>query len=348
MGEELLKARHLVLSEISDSGAKVLASEARPNSLNVRYSACERRVARSEYVMTHPPSNGSSVLVENSPDMFAKRRSAWLEIRDAGEAWLTPDIWVVPGTNPLATPGPPLAGQPNYVWARIRHREGIAVSGARVNFYVSPPHTYPRPSTAKSIGAAYVNTAQGEVREVLCLTTWTPPLLVDGHCCLIATVSHASAPLLYPGADDFHVRNDPQVAQRNVDPVLLPDPAGPIPYVSLPIFVGGRPSDSPGAPVEVEASADETPLSEELLNSLRIRGGAARAPSVEFGLGLSRECDPQQLGHRKLKLALRSGETIPVYLRAKAREAFSGYQSVSVRHKVSGLVVGGYTFVMMV
>ena len=55
-----------------------------------------------------------------------------LLIRD-GEPhwWNSPDIWVVPGNDPNGPPGQPVAGEPAFIWGRIKNdgeQAGFAVT----------------------------------------------------------------------------------------------------------------------------------------------------------------------------------------------------------------------------
>lgn len=58
-----------------------------------------------------------------------------LEIRDGDPWWLSPDVWVVPGIDPLGAPGMPIAGMPAYIWARVRNLGDTDVANAEVRYY---------------------------------------------------------------------------------------------------------------------------------------------------------------------------------------------------------------------
>lgn len=273
---------------------------------------------------------------------------AALEIRTGGGAkWLGPDIWVVPGSDPLASPNRPIAGLPNYVWARVWHRRGIAVQGAQVRFYVSPPHTAPRRSTVKHVGTSVVDLEPGEHYEILCLTHWEPPLLIGGHCCIVAEVDHPDAPLRYPSTDEFHVGEDPQVAQRNVNPAFLPEVTSDVPYASLPIFVATRPSDPPHSQVRIRTQIRDQSLSEELLVSLGVSEPRASASALEFGLGSAPTCSPNDLGPNTLDVQMDPSDSMVLYLRARALKSKAGYSPVDIIETVAGVVVGGYTYILI-
>src|SRR6218665_2877518 len=146
--------------------------------------------------------------------------SAQLEIRDGTPWWLSPDLWVVPGDDPSGAAGSPIAGQNNYLWARVRNTGDRAVSMARVDFFWSNPATgvlrstsqqigsplpHPPPpgqqkltslsptpargvlrSTSQQIGSSFTDLAPGETKEVLCVSPWVPVIVNGGHECVVA------------------------------------------------------------------------------------------------------------------------------------------------------------------
>ncbi len=143
-----------------------------------------------------------------------------LEIRD-GEThwWLSPDILTVPGDDPdMSNAGFPVAGQPCFVYARVKNHNTYAVVNARVNFYWANPAIGFTRVSANPIGTAFVSLDESEDDWVLCLIPWAVEFVNDGHVCLLAEAIEAGAPL--PG-DDFRVIADPRVAQRNIDLVQV-------------------------------------------------------------------------------------------------------------------------------
>jgi hypothetical protein len=137
---------------------------------------------------------------------------------DDGNPWyLSPDIWVVPGTDPNAAPGIPVADQASYVWAYVHNRGKYAVNNATVHYYWADPSTIITRNTATLIGTSYVSLAAGQSAKVLCLTPWIPRLVNGGHECLLAEAFSAEDPLLPHTPDDpFDPPSDRHVAQRNL------------------------------------------------------------------------------------------------------------------------------------
>lgn len=150
--------------------------------------------------------------------------SVQLEIDDGNPWWyLSPDIWVVPGTDPNGPPGVPAAGQASYVWARVHNRGTDPVNSATVLYWWADPSTTISPNTAHLIGTSYVSLGAGQTAEVLCLTAWTPAWVNGGHECLIAQ-AFASQDPLSPHTPDtpFDPPNDRHTAQRNLTLLAAP------------------------------------------------------------------------------------------------------------------------------
>ncbi len=144
--------------------------------------------------------------------------SVILEIRDGDPWWASPDVRVVPGDDPDGPAGPPIAGSPAYVWARVSNTGETSVSDATVRFYWANPSIGFDRTTATPIGTAFVTLAPGESEEVLCLTPWVPVFVNEGHECLLAEAFHPSLDPL-PATPAFNVPTDRHVAQLNVSVV---------------------------------------------------------------------------------------------------------------------------------
>lgn len=138
-----------------------------------------------------------------------------LEIRDGDPWWLSPDIWVVPGSDPLGTPGIPIAGGTAYVWARVRNNGNTAVTNAEVRYYWADPSAGFDRNTANLIGSAFVSLDAGEVSEVLLLAPWVPDFVNNGHECVLAEAFHPFLDAL-SSSPAFNVPTDRHVAQRNL------------------------------------------------------------------------------------------------------------------------------------
>ena len=142
-----------------------------------------------------------------------------LEIRDGNPWWLSPDIWVVPGSDPEGAPGQPIAGTPAYLWARVRNNGSSSVTNAQVNFYWADPSAGFDRTTAHPIGTSFVSLDPGQSSDVLCLQPWVPEYVNGGHECVLAEAFHnPSDPL--PATPVFNVPGDRHVAQRNLSVVL--------------------------------------------------------------------------------------------------------------------------------
>jgi len=135
---------------------------------------------------------------------------------DDGNPWyLSPDIWVVPGADPLAAPGQPTEDEPAYVWGRVHNRGTFDVSDATVRFYWADPSTLVTRASANLIGTSSAALAAGETKDVLCLTQWLPQFVNEGHECLIAEAFAPADPLPpHAPTDPFNVPTDRHVAQR--------------------------------------------------------------------------------------------------------------------------------------
>lgn len=142
-----------------------------------------------------------------------------LEIRDGDPWWLSPDLWVVPGTNPEGPPGIPVVGEPAYLWARVRNNGTTSVVNAQVRFYWADPSTAFDRNTAHELGISNVSLDTGESSEVLLLVPWIPEFVNGGHECILAEAFHTSADPL-PVSPAFDVPTDRHVAQRNLSVVV--------------------------------------------------------------------------------------------------------------------------------
>jgi hypothetical protein len=121
---------------------------------------------------------------------------ARVEIRDGvSHWWHSPDIWVVPGSDPNGPPGQPIAGQFNYLSGRVRNTGNAAVSGVNVKFYWSNPAMGVLRSNSTLVGNAFVDLNPGESKDVLCIVPWVPEIFNDGHECVVAEAIDPNDPL---------------------------------------------------------------------------------------------------------------------------------------------------------
>lgn len=139
-----------------------------------------------------------------------------LVIHDGDPWYLSPDIWVVPGSDPLGEIGLPTVDKPAFIWARVHNEGTTPVSSARVNYYWADPSMVLTPATATLIGSSFVSLTQEEAKEVLCLVPWTPVWVNDGHECLIVEAYHPDDPISRGPNESFNPGVDRHVAQRNI------------------------------------------------------------------------------------------------------------------------------------
>ncbi len=63
-----------------------------------------------------------------------------LVIRDGSpDWWESPDIWVVPGTDPNGPPGIPVSGKSAYLWAMVTNQGDVDALQVQVDFWVANP-----------------------------------------------------------------------------------------------------------------------------------------------------------------------------------------------------------------
>ncbi len=137
-----------------------------------------------------------------------------LTIEDGNPWYLSPNIWTVPGSDPLGPEGLPVAGHPCYLWARVRNIGDVRAENATVRFYWANPSVGVTRDTATLVGTAFVTVDPGATGDVLCLTPWVPAWVNQGHECVLAETFHPLDPL--PTTVNFAVPSDRHVAQRNL------------------------------------------------------------------------------------------------------------------------------------
>lgn len=245
--------------------------------------------------------------------------SAVLEVRDgAPDWWNSPDIWVVPGANPNGAPGQPVAGQPAFIWARVRNSGDVRVEQAQVRFWWANPAAGVLRSNATSIGASSVSLNPGEVKEVLCVVPWMPIIVNDGHECLVAEILHAADPLPNPLPDPFDPPVHRQVAQRNLTVLVARR------VRSLAIEIAAPPRQAQAVKVTLERSE---PLDPELLKQAGF-ANLRPAPDQQLRAGLTLEpgCpDPERDRLQDvLELKLAAGTAQAVHLHVWPLEAEPG------------------------
>lgn len=152
---------------------------------------------------------------------LGKRYAPWLIVRanytDMGfrplpantPFWNSPDIWVE-STDPY---GNAVAGEPNFVHARVSNIGRAPAYPTRVQFYWGDPSIGLNGSNMHLIGTEWVYIDQMSSLDVRCRTPWVPVMVNGGHECLIV---NTSAPMLDPITSPYHSWLDRHVGQRNM------------------------------------------------------------------------------------------------------------------------------------
>lgn len=138
-----------------------------------------------------------------------------LVIHDGDPWYLSPDVWVVPGDDPHASPGQPVAGGKAHLWARVRNDGDVEAPDAFVRYYWANPAVGVTRSTANFLASARVTLEPSQQSDVLCPVPWHVQYLNGGHLCVLAEAFHPALDPL-PRQDEFDVAEDRHVAQRNL------------------------------------------------------------------------------------------------------------------------------------
>lgn len=274
--------------------------------------------------------------------------AAVLEVRDGAPYWWdSPDIWVVPGSDPGGPPGRPIAGAPSYLWARVHNKGDRTASGARVNFYWSNPATGVLRSNSTPVGAAFVDLGPGESKDVLCLAPWVPVVVNDGHECVVAEVIHPDDPLPTPLGDAFNPPEHHQIAQKNLSVIV----ASTMQVLPIQIAAPLRHQKQLRLTLEIGGAVGKEALARAGLGQYRpakcappraelsLRGGCADQPSSD--------CHDAQ-GAKELAVALQPGTARAVYLRLwPAALPERGYLPVRVIAHAGERIDGGLTYILI-
>lgn len=270
--------------------------------------------------------------------------SAHLVIHDGNPWWASPDIWVVPGTDPNGQPGSPIVGISNYLWARVSNTGNVEVNGARIDFYWANPSATVIVGVATFIGSAYADLAPGATQDVLCLVPWYPVIVNGGHECVLAVVHGAGdtnpIPDPLPNGYSFDPSTHDQIAQTNLS--VLHASMLRIPQT---IFVHAPPRQDKRVHVSVEISGR---IDERMLVNLGLKGlESADQVCVNVGLGRTPAChDPDAT--RELRLEVPRGGTVPVFVHLQAEHLPHGqYQLVHIVERDGDRVIGGVSYAIV-
>jgi hypothetical protein len=270
-----------------------------------------------------------------------------IQIRDGNPWWLSQDIWIVPGNDPNNSPGIPIAGQTNYLWAKVHNVGNQKIENTRINFYWSNPASGVFRSNSTLIGFSFVDLEAGETKEVLCLTPWIPVIVNDGHECLVVEAVTPYDPLPTPLPDEFDPPIYHQVAQRNLHILVLNRMMD---FIVFPIQL----SASLRIPKDVIIKVENGKLDKEMEKEIFHQIGIKKIPEfneklVEFGISKNGDCNysKEVIGDSSLKLKIEGGNSVGVYLHLKQNDqAKSGYQLINIIETFNDKVQGGNTFLI--
>jgi hypothetical protein len=266
--------------------------------------------------------------------------SADLLVRDGTpHSWMSPDIWVVPGTDPSGAPGSPVAGDVAYVWARVANTGKQDAVGVKVRFYWANPAFQMYYSGINLIGSALADIPAGETQDVLCLVPWNVVVVNGGHECLVVVASMPDGP---PLPDLVDPPAYPQVAQRNL--TVLSALRKPDRDSRLMLTVTAPPRVGKAVNITWEQGKE---LTEETLKRYGLtKKRPAKQPVVEIGFSLT---DPKDgIGEPRLDLDVPAGRSKPIYTTVRGAHKLKDdeYQVVHVREHQSGELLGGVSFIV--
>jgi len=270
--------------------------------------------------------------------------SVQLLIRDGVPRWyLSPDIWVVPGSDPSGSPDSPIAGQAAYLWARVANTGSSNANGVRVDFYWANPALQVTRSNATFVGSANADVPAGGTQDVLCLVPWIPMIVNNGHECLVAVANHPGNPLPSPLPDAFDPPTYPQVAQKNLT-VLVASRRS----TMLTITVSGLQRADKLVTITTELGGE---LDASTLASLGMRGlHPAKKSDVEVGLDYEPRCvgDKDPIGDGKIELRVPRGTSAAVHATVRARNlTHDEYQLVQIVEWSENKILGGLGVVVV-
>lgn len=270
--------------------------------------------------------------------------SVQLLIRDGTPYWyMSPDIWVVPGSDPSGSPGSPITGQAAYLWARVANTGSTDANGVRVDFYWANPALQVTRSNATLVGSAYADVLAGGTQDALCLVPWIPTIVNGGHECLVAVANHPSNPLPSPLPDAFDPPTYPQVAQKNLTVLMASMRAA---MLTLTLSGLQRADKSVILTTELGGELDANTLASLGLHGLR----PAKKPGVEVGLERERRCvgDKDPIGKSKIELRIPRGTSTAVQMAVRVKNlAHNEYQLVQIVERSENKVLGGLGIVVV-
>lgn len=270
--------------------------------------------------------------------------STTLVIRDGDPYWWnSPDIWVVPGSDPNGPPGQPVAGEPAFLWGRVRNTGDQTASGARVNFYWSNPATGVLRSNSTLVGSAFVDLNPGDIKEVLCIIPWIPEIVNNGHECVIAEVIHPSDPLPSPLPDEFDPPNYHQIAQKNLNVLAMKKN---MMVMAIQVATPSRKEKLLLVTTEIGGTLDKQNLVQTGLENYQ----PAKRNSLKVSLSLEPGCDEssKERMEKEVKLLLKPGTAKAIYLKVWPQELEpKTFVLLHVISREEQRVVGGITYIII-
>lgn len=290
-----------------------------------------------------PGSDPAGLPVQDAgTQMRLVANSAQLLIRDGSPNWwLSPDIWVVPGTDPNGPAGSPIAGGVAYVWAHVANTGQDDALGVQVKFYWANPSVQMLYSGINLIGTSLADIPAGGSQDVLCLVPWNVVTVNGGHECLVVVASMPSDPPLPDAVDPVGY---PNVAQRNL--TVLSALWKNKQDFHLTVTVSAAPRQDKKVQISSELG---TELPSETLASLGLKQGRPAAKQVvQVGLSLKPITDPGQgIGEPTVDVAVPAGRSVPLYVTVRGTGPLNSdeYQVVHVIERQDKQVLGGISFV---
>ena len=319
---------------------------------------------------------------EYLPFLFMRASSGDIGNRPlTGVFWESPDIYVLSDVRAEAAPlQPPSLGgvakaqRPNTLYAHVWNSGKAPARRVRVEFYWFNPTLGISRSDANFIGATTLDLGnrfsllpawkeatgpagkyltRGAHAIVKCPVTWVPEYVNGGHECLVVRVTEPMFDALPP--DQFSAVADRRVGQRNIAVVPSASPAA----IDLSLQLGYLPYEAE-AEVDVELA---DPMSMEWLKLYTGRPDIdLRLPARPVTTGMlpasprgSRpqpisDLPPEHRGHLLLprERFKRGCDPLEMPFHASIDDIKPGeVQVVRVRQRVEGMVVGGYSVVLI-
>lgn len=266
-----------------------------PANLGYRFSPRQLRVILSDPTTGTPPAPTEATEIGVMPnlraiidDILVLNAAVDVYIRDfagdtgdphTGAISASPDIILLPSkvANPQASFGQgsgtentstlgyeATAGQPNYLYVRVRNRGGSPATNVDARVFWSPVSTLVTPDLWTLVGSVTIpNVPTGDQLTVSDAITWPLAAIpATGHYCFVGLVGNEQDPVPDPADflnwDNFYrfIRENNNVTWRNFNVVgNEPDPeAGDPPdFVALPFLAAGAPDKA--RPMQLEIAS---------------------------------------------------------------------------------------------